>query len=148
MNWLNHLKNMERVSRELANLARGQNSDVLGEDLEILEQIWDKRERLVAEMLMLSRKLRPVWQGWPQCLENLAIAQTEQVEQWLEQIRANAAQVLELDEQFKPELERMLQETRDELMELNHKDKALQAYKPTVLTNPQHSLPSQLSRTT
>ena len=113
-----------------------------------IEQLWEKRARVAGEMQLLSQQLAPIWQNWPQCLEELRQEQQEQAWAWLDYIQQAAREVAKLDKKTRKVFETMLQQAQQDMLELNHRSNVLKAYLPPNISSSQYSLPAQLSRTT
>lgn len=133
MSPLVQLRRLSSLQDELFGLAQVMLGVLEQEDLDALQDAWEKRRALFEEVDALYRQLGPSFAAWEDCLAGMDPGQAAEARQTVERLSAQAREVLALDERTTALMEAQMRKLNDSLHHLNLGRRAIRAYGPPPL---------------
>lgn len=133
MSLLAQLKRLSSLQDELFSLAQVMLGVLEQENLDALQDAWEKRRALFEEVNACYSELGPSFSSWDGLLDGMDPGQAEQARQLVDRLSAQAREVLTLDERTTALMEAQMRKINDSLHHLNLGRRAIRAYGPPPL---------------
>jgi hypothetical protein len=133
VNPLAQLIRLSSLQDELFSLAQVMLGVLEQENLDALQDAWEKRRALFEEVNACYRLLGPSFAAWDDCLAGLDPGQASEAQQLVDRLSAQAREVLALDERTTALMEAQMRKLNDSLHHLNLGRRAIRAYGPPPL---------------
>jgi ABC-type sugar transport system ATPase subunit len=127
------LTRLSSLQDELFSLAQVMLGVLEQEDMDALQDAWEKRRALFEEVNACYRELGPAFAAWDDCLAELAPQQAGQAQEIVERLSLQAREVLALDERATALMEAQMRKINASLHHLNLGRRAIRAYGPPPL---------------
>ncbi len=133
MSLLSELDRLAALQDELHSLAQVMVGVLEQEDLEALQDAWEKRRGLFEEVNACYHQLSPSFAEWERILRGLAPPEAERVQGLVDRLSGQARRVLALDERTTALMERQMSKINRTLEHLSLGRRMIRAYGPPPL---------------
>jgi ABC-type sugar transport system ATPase subunit len=133
VNLLSELKRLAALQDELFSLAQVMLGVLENDDLDALQDAWEKRRALFEEVNACYHQLGPSFSAWDDLLAGMAIDQAELAQQLVDRLSGQAREVLVLDERTTALMEAHMRKISSNLQHLNLGRRVIRAYGPPPL---------------